>query len=314
MLKVTPTISIGGSSLPVELASLVTEITYKEGIKFTSDTVSLHVSDPGGAFRRRFRLKAAIPVTLSITASGGIGSLTKECGTFYVHTLAFKGNRSGGCDISIECTSTPVKADNSIRTERKSRGTEKTTLKDFSAKVAKENGLAFNWQVKANPKIGRSDSHDESDLVHLNKHCSDNDLVLKIKDGTLYVLDHDALEKQPPVGTIIAPSIANPGGINGVGGLLSFSMTESTEDVYKACEVAYYDPKTGKMVKRTVSDPDCADLGIVHRWKHFPDDDESTSLNDPETSKDVADSPPNPTAYTPGAMPFPIPPIPGVVT
>jgi hypothetical protein len=310
MLKVTPTISIGGAALPAELASLVTEITYKEGIKRTADTVSLQVADPGGLFRRTFRLKATIPVTLSIRA----GALTKQCGTFYIHTLSFKGNRSGGCDIAIECTSVPVKTDNSARTERKSRGTEKTTLKDLASKIAKENGLGFSWQVKANPKIGRSDSHDESDLVHLNKHCDDNDLTLKVKDGTLSILDHDALEKQPPVGTVIAPAIGNPGGINGVGGLLSFSMQESTEDVYKACEVAYYDPRTGKMCKRTVADPDCADLGITHRYKHFPDDEESTSLNDPETSKDVADNPPSPTTYTPGAMPFPIPPIPGVIS
>jgi phage protein D len=314
MLKVTPTITIGGAALPAELANLVTEITYKEGLKFTSDTVNLHVADPGGVFRRTFRIKATIPVTLSITVTGGLGSLTKNCGTFYIHTLNFKGNKSGGCDIDIECTSTPVKSDNSIRTERKSRGTEKTTLKDLAAKIAKENGLGFSWQVKANPKIGRTDSHDESDLVHLNKHCSDNDLIMKVKDQTLYILDHDALEKQPPVGIIIAPSPLDPGGINGVGGLLSFHMTESTEDVYKACEVAYYDPRTGKMIKRTVNDPDNADLGITHRYKHFPDDDESTNLNDPDTSKDVADNPPNPTQYLLNSMPFPLPPIPGVKT
>jgi hypothetical protein len=310
MLKVTPTISIGGQALPAEMLNCVTEVVYKEGLKFTADTVSLHVADPGGLFRRTFRLKATIPVTLSIAT----GTLTKQCGTFYVHTLTFTGDRSGGCTIDIECTSTPIKPDNSARTERKSRGIEKTTLKDFAAKVAQENGLTLSWQVKANPKIGRSDQHDQSDLVHLETHCADNDLTMKIKDGALIILDHDALEKQAPVGTIIAPSMADPGGVNGVGGLLSFHMQESTEDTYKSCEVAYYDPRTGKTVKRTVADPDCADLGIVHRWKHNPHDDESTNLNDPNTSKDVADSPPNPTKYLLNAMPFPVPPWPGVVT
>ena len=149
MLKVTPTITIGGAALPAELANLVTEITYKEGLKFTSDTVNLHVADPGGVFRRTFRIKATIPVTLSITVTGGIGSLTKNCGTFYIHTLNFKGNKSGGCDIDIECTSTPVKSDNSIRTERKSRGTEKTTLKDLAAKIAKERArtISVNFRL-----------------------------------------------------------------------------------------------------------------------------------------------------------------------
>jgi len=306
MLKVMPAISIGGQALPTEAMNCLTEVVYKEGLKFTADTVSLHVADPGGTFRQTFRLKATIPVTLSIAA----GAYTKQCGTFYVHTLTFAGNRSGGCTIDIECTSTPIKPENSARTERKSRGIEKTTLKDFATKVAQDNGLSLNWQVKANPKIGRSDQHDQSDLVHLETHCADNDLSMKIKDGSLIILDHDALEKQAPTGTIIAPTIGNPGGINGVGGLLSFHMQESTEDTYKACEVAYYDPRTGKLCKRTVTDPDCSDLGITHRWKHFLHEDESTSLNDPDTAKDVADNPPDPTKYTP----FPVPPWPGVVT
>ena len=90
------------------------------------------------------------------------------------------------------------------------------------------------------------DQHDQSDLVHLGKHCEENDLCLKIKDNTIWIQSHEQLEKQAPVGTIVCNTPSNPGGINGKGGFIDWSFDENVEDCYKACEVAYRDIKTGR--------------------------------------------------------------------
>jgi phage protein D len=277
---VVPSITIGGIPLPAQLLASVTHITYKEGLVFTGDTVSLSISDPKGIFRRNFRLKAALPVTLSIAAGGKV----RDAGTFYIHTVRMKGDKGGGSDIDIEATSIPIKPECSVRTERKSRGTEKTTLKDLAAKVATENGLTLQYQAADNPKLGRDDQHDESDLVHLGKHCQQNDFALKIRKDTLWILDHEALEKQSPVGAFVLPLPGNPGGFNGTGGVISWELNECVEDIYKAAEVSFKDHKTGKTVTALVSDPGNADLGITHRVKANPHDDEDTDTDASSTS------------------------------
>ena len=282
-MPVSPVIAINGYPLPATIAGNVNRVVYKEGIVFTADTVSIEISDPDGSFRRNFRLKAALPVTLSIVSSGH----TRVCGTFYVHTVKMRGDKSGGTEVTIDCTSIPITPECAVRTERKSRGSEKTSLKDLAAKVASESGLNLQYKAEDNPKIGRADQHDESDLVHLGKHCSENDYALKIKDNTLWILDHDALEKQAPVGTLVIPSPGNTGGINGIGGLTSWELTECTEDIYMAAEVRHKDHKTGKVCIGTQTDPDCADVGVTLRHKHNPHHEESTDTNDPSTSEDV---------------------------
>jgi hypothetical protein len=284
-MPITPVITINGFPLPTSIAANVYHVVYKEGLVFTADTVSLSIADPDGSFRRNFKLKAAVPLTLSIVSP----KRTRNCGTFYIHTVKMRGEKGGGTDVTIDCTSIPIKPETSVRTERKSKGSEKTTLKALASKVASENGLTLQYKAAENPKIGRADQHDESDLVHLGKHASENDFALKIKDNTLWILDRDALDKAAPVGTLVIPSPGNPGGINGVGGLASWELTECTEDIYKACELRHKDHKTGKIVTGLVEDPDCADVGITLRHKHNPHHEESTDTNDPDTSEDVSE-------------------------
>ena len=290
---ITPVIAINGYPLPATIAGNVYRVQYKEGLVMTGDTVCLDISDPTGSFRRGFKLKAAVPVTLSIVSSGR----TRVCGSFYIHTLEMRGDKSGGADIHIDCTSIPITPASTVRTERKSRASEKTTLKDLTTKAAGESGLSVTYKAADNPTIGRVDQHDESDLVHLGKHCSENDFALKIKDNAIWVLDREALEKQAPVGTIVIPSPGNPGGINGVGGITSWSLTECVEDVYKGAEVAFKDHKTGKLVVGTVTDPNASDLGPTLRDKRNPHDAESTDLNEKDTSKET--TPPTPVKNNP---------------
>jgi hypothetical protein len=281
---IVPSITIGGTPLPAQILASLTHVVYKEGLVFTGDTLTFSISDPKGTFRRGFHLKAALPVTCSLASGGKV----RDAGTFYIHTVRMKGDKGGGSNIDIECTSIPIKPECSVRTERKSRGTEKTTLKDLAAKVAKESGLKLQYQAKENPKLGRDDQHDESDLVHLGKHCQQNDFSLKIRKDTIWILDHEALEKQAPVGAFVLPLPGNPGGFNGTGGVISWELNECVEDIYKAAEVSFKDHKTGKTVTALVSDPDNDDVGITHRLKHNPHDEESTDTNESDTSLDIS--------------------------
>ena len=67
--KVSPTLTVAGQDITAEALPSLTSLTYKEGLVFTADTVSVQMADPEAKFRLTWNAKATLPVTLSITSS-----------------------------------------------------------------------------------------------------------------------------------------------------------------------------------------------------------------------------------------------------
>lgn len=284
-----PIITVNHNDVTSGVYPSLESLTFKEGLVFTADTVSIKLADPEGKFRLTWKIKTAMPLQLTIQSHNWNfpgETLQKQCGTFYIHRVTMESNKGSGTTIALEATSTPATPKCSVRLERKSKGTAKTTLKALAGQIATSNGLQLQYLAPENPKIGRDDQHDQSDLVHLGKHCEENDLILKIKDNALWIQSHEQLEKQAPVGIIVCPTPGNPGGINGQG-MVSWRLEENLEDIYAACEVAYKDHKTGKVVRATVKDPDHQDIGNTHRVKTNPKDQENTDEDESDETSEV---------------------------
>jgi hypothetical protein len=120
-----------------------------------------------------------------------------------------------------------------------------------AAQVAKDNFLTSKYEAKINPKIGRFDQGDESDLNALDRLCKPNGLIMKVKDDLLWIIGEEQLDAKPAVGFI-----SEPGGINGVGGIISWNLSDCVEDVYRAYQVKYYDKRTGLPIEGNATDPD----------------------------------------------------------
>lgn len=275
-------LAIDGQDVSSVVSGSLQRLSYRENIDYTADTVSISCSDPTGKFRLTSPIKAGLPMTLSIATSNWNypgEQKSRACGIFYIHNVSFDISKTGGSVVSIEATTTPLAPQTSIRNERKSKGQDQTTLKTLSHQMATTNGLSLKYLAPNDPKIGRNDQHDQSDLVHLGTHCKENDLVLKIKDKTLWIQSHEQLEKQGPVGVIVCPTPNNPGGINGAG-IINARLEENLEDVFAGCEVAYKDNKTGQVIRGEQTDPTTSQIiGHVLRHKHNPHDQEDTDID-----------------------------------
>lgn len=275
-----PIISYNNGDVTAQVFPSLKELCYREGTEFTGDSVDLKLADPEGKFRLTWTLKAAVPLNLALESYNWNypgERIHRDCGSFEIHRIEIRQEKGGGTTVELAATSIPVSANG--RLERKSRAWTKTTLKAIAQQIATDNGLALQYNAKENPKISRADQHDESDFVLLERHAQESDLFVKVKQKTLWIISKEELEHQAPVGTIVCPTPGNPGGVNGQGGIVSWEINETTEDIYKAAEVSFRNNKSGRVVTQSVTDPNAV-VGPVHRVKDDPHAEDSGDTND----------------------------------
>lgn len=245
--KVTPTITLAGTSATSFISDNLKSLVYKEsvghggGVGAMGDTVDIEFADPTGAFRKSWSVSNSSEFTLSLS----VGAFTRSMGKMTVKTIRIKQSKHQGTSIQLSATSVPVDSD--VRLTKKSRAWENTDLKTIAGQIATDNKLTLRYMPTDNPKIARADEHDHSDAYMLSKLCSEHDYVMKIKDGVLNITAYKDVETKGPVGTFICP-VTTPigiiGGLNG-NGIESWEFQDSLEDVYSECQFAWKDPKDG---------------------------------------------------------------------
>lgn len=277
-----PIITYNGTGVSQQVYPSLQELVYKEGTEQTGDNVELKLADPEGLFRLTWSLKAAVPLNLALESENWnfLGERTyRDCGSFQISRIGISQSKRAGTIVALNASSIPISS--SGRLERKNRAWSKTTLKAMAAQIAADNGLALQYIAKENPSIARSDQHDESDFVLLNRHAHENDLFVKVKSGTLWIISKEELEHQSPVGTIVCSTPDHPGGINGTGGFEHWEINESTEDIYKAAEVKFRHPKTGATLVGTCTDPNAV-VGPTLRDHYYPHPEDTEDTDNSE--------------------------------
>ncbi|MGD0178762.1 MAG: hypothetical protein ABSC15_03025 [Terriglobales bacterium] len=261
--SVKPVITVNSQDVTSVVYPSLKTLTYKEGIgsqggekSAVGDTVEMELADPEGLFRKTWTIAARQPLELSMVTNNWNspfeGQVTRQMGQMEIKKISISQSKGSGTNVKISATSIPVTSD--FRLTKKSRAWTATSLQGLAQKVATDNGLQLKYLPSTNPPIGRADQHDHSDAYMLAKLCSENDMVMKIKDGTLWIRSYADIENSSPVGTFICPTAENVGGLNGRG-LLDWDFSEQTEDVYSQCTVSYKDPSKGTVTSATTSDP-----------------------------------------------------------
>ena len=274
-----PIVNYNGADVTQQFYPSLQELSYREGTESKGDSLELNLADPEGLFRQTFSLQAANRISLVLESSNWNYPgeyIHHDCGTFEISRISIRQDKHSGTTVSL--TANSISATSNARLERKSRAWTKTNLKTMAQQIAQDNGWQLQYQAKENPNIARTDQHDESDFVLLDRHAHEIDLFTKVKGGKLWVHSKEELERQAPVGVIICPTRDSPGGLNGVGGIISWEITETTEDIYKAAEVKWRNNKTGTTVTGTATDPK-AKVGPTLRDKYNPHSEDEEDLD-----------------------------------
>jgi hypothetical protein len=279
--KVSLNVTLGGQDISSVLGPSLVSLSYHEAYKDEqlADSLEMTIADPEGKFRLTFTLATQQQITLSITvqnwAGPGSGSITKNCGIFYVTNVRIHTNKSQGTTISLSCSS--INPSTSFRLERKSAAWSQTTVSGVAGQIATDNGWTLKFLPASDPASTRIDQHDHSDAYMLRKLCSENDFSFKIVSNTLWIRDNQEVEKQAPIGTIVAPTPDNVGGLNS-SGIIDWSYSESTEDcAYADCVVSVKNNKSGKTVTQTTADPN-ATAPVPHLKYHYNEHGDLTSI------------------------------------
>ena len=97
------------------------------------------------------------------------------------------------------------------------------------------------FDVDENCHYDRVDQNQESDLVFLKRLCKEAGLGVKVTDSKIVIFDELKYQSKPTVRTITKGEVS----------VLSYDFNSNSLSAYKAAEVSYKDPSTGKLEKTT---------------------------------------------------------------
>jgi phage protein D len=256
VIVASPVVGYNGTDITATIMASLNSLKYTDTIDSKSDSVEINLEDPDGRFRKVQVFQGGNPITLSIKATIGGQTLTGNYGSFEIDRIKVKRDVKAGARVSIKANSCPVSK--SARLAGKSQGYSATTLSQLTSQIAARNGMTPKYTATDFP-ITRSDQVNESDFVLLKRNCDANGLDYKVQNGQIYVFDRIALEAAPVVATI-----TEPGGLNGVGGLLDWDYDYNLEDVYAASQISAMNAATGRNHVGTFQDPDAPPTDKVH--------------------------------------------------
>ena len=171
--------------------------------------------------------------------------------------------------VSISATAVPITG--SGRSEKKHETWKKASLSAIAGDIAGNVGVALKYDTNVDPFYDVADQVDKSDLEYLEELCKSDGLCLKITDGQLIVFEESKYESEPPVVTIIRGSsniIGEP------------RFRRRAKDVYKACEISHFDPKTDELYQGYFEAPNVGDVGhTLTLREHFNGEGDDISLN-----------------------------------
>jgi phage protein D len=152
--------------------------------------------------------------------------------------------------MSINAVAVPITA--SGRSEKKTKAWKEIALSSIASDIAGTAGLSLTYDTAIDPYYDQTDQNDKSDLDFLTELCKSDGLCVKETDGQLIVFEESAYDAAPAMITIRRGSTdiyGNP------------KFKRNAKNIYKACEISYFDSKTDTTYTGSFSAPSVGDVG-----------------------------------------------------
>lgn len=244
--RATITVLYDGVDISEDISSYVLSFAYTDHEGGKSDDLQIRLEDTQGFWAGSWYPSkgAMVQAWISDTFSGE--EKTLSCGTFAIDELSCDGLPD---TFTIKAVSSLTAT--SMKREKRSRAWENISFKTLAGQVAKEHGLAFYYQVDQVIDYDRVDQRQESDLAFLNRLCRDHDLNLKVSGQMLIIYESQSLEQAPAVFSIVR-------GQTRVG---RYSFVSQAHDIFKGCEVSYFDADEKQEKAYTFTPDPAPDVG-----------------------------------------------------
>ncbi len=241
MEKVTkPLYSIiyNSKDISLDVASYAVSVSYSDYLDAKSDSIELVFEDRDDRWKNSWYPQKGDEIELKL----GILEKNEEkwlnAGSFQIDEIEFN---SPPDTINIKGLSSYIKQP--FR-ELKTRSFENMTLSSIVSQIAKGDGLDTHLEIDPDIPFKRLDQKSKSDLEFLKELAKKWGYYTKIDHNRLIFVKLEKMEKAGAVETIE----------KGKSGIVSFSFSDKTHKIYKACTVSWWDAKTKKKLSYTYED------------------------------------------------------------
>lgn len=223
----------GKKNITKDVARFVTNIDYTDFEHGQSDEINITFEDSENLWHSAWIPTKGDVLNLKI---GYEGEKLLNCGKFEIDELEYETPPD---IVTVKALAAsikkPLRQKNSVAYENKN-------LKQIASEIAKKHGLTLVGNI-ADIKVQRITQNQQRDLDFLKKLAEEYGYIFKITSDKLVFYETEKLKS------------ANPTRIFYKKDLSRISLSEKTSQEYKAVQVSYHNPKTGKIVKTTVKNP-----------------------------------------------------------
>lgn len=157
---------------------------------------------------------------------------TLKCGTFSIDDISFSGTPDA---MNISATSIDITKD--FKGVKKDNTWENISLKEIAQEISKSYSMDLFYDCPKEFTFDKVNQLKESDASLLSRLSKDQGMALKITMNKIIIFDEKTYEDKE---AIITFNKSN---------LTSYSLKCDDLDVYDACELTFYDPILGELLK-----------------------------------------------------------------
>jgi phage protein D len=221
-----------------DVAPYVLSITYTDELAAKDDEINITFEDSNDRWKRQWYPQKGDMLDVKIGMKDKIVKML-NAGSFEIDELNF---HSPPDTIAVRGISAYIKQ--SFR-QKKTTAWENTTLSKIVSTIASRDNLTPNLYISPDIVFKRKDQKDLSDLAFLAQLASQYGYYTKIDHGRLIFIKK---EKAESVSVVMKLK-------RGVSNIISYSFSDRTHKIYRACTVSYWNPKKKKKITYTHSDP-----------------------------------------------------------
>jgi hypothetical protein len=250
-------------------------LSYHDRISYQSDNLEFTIADPNGQFRNQFTFTSGTSLQFGLTGLNWAypGEVVlANYGSFAITRVTASQSGGAGSEVDIRCSTIPPGT--SFRLEMKFQRWTESTLQNIANQIVAANPpLTLSYLASTDPFVATIEQYDESDMVCLSRIAQTVGMSMKIKNNTVIIFSRKEFEAKPPKGTItFPPGLQLPGipfdtsvsyGVNGVGGMESWSCSDNLDGCFKGCRVVIRSPYSGLTTTGLWDDPNNPPVGAT---------------------------------------------------
>jgi len=168
-------------------------------------------------------------------------------GTFSIDEINLSGKPNKATIKAISALITK-----SLRGEKKSKSWENVTLKELLQEISESHGLSYFYDADDITFV-RVDQVQEPDLVFLKRLSSENGLNIKVCEEKIIIFSGKKYDEKSAFTTI---DVNNSN-------VKIFNFSTKSHDIYKACQVSYWDSEKKNLISYTYYPDKSVDTGQI---------------------------------------------------